>query len=141
MRTDIKFYGALFIASFIPHLVWEALHIRLYGGYESLSGALSVPVWAAFGDALYTFAAVSAVSLFKKNHRWMVEATWREYIGFALMGFFIAVFVEYKAMIFGRWFYLDAMPIIPGLSVGLSPIAQMTILLPFSVYIASRAVR
>jgi hypothetical protein len=44
--------------------------------------------------------------------------------------------VEYKGLMFHRWSYLPSMPIIPFLNVGASPVLQMTILLPLSLFLA-----
>lgn len=122
----------LFLVSFLLHLVWERVHIRLYTGYEAMQGRLPVFVFATLGDVLYTFIAIALVSLFKGPFSWFLAAGPSDYVGLALLGFFIAVFVEYKAMALGRWKYLPAMPRLFGL--GLSPLLQMTVLLPLSVY-------
>jgi len=39
-----------------------------------------------------------------------------------------------KALALGRWEYAAAMPIVPLLRVGLSPVLQMAVLLPLAVY-------
>jgi len=63
------------------------------------------------------------------------EATYKDIASLAVLGFFIAVFVEYKGLFLNRWHYLEAMPVISGLGVGLSPILQMSLLLPVSVFL------
>ena len=125
----------LAIISFLLHLGWESSHLPLYGGYESLSPILPITIWAAIGDVLYTIGAVLLVALLKGRLNWIREATYKDIASLAVLGFFIAVFVEYKGLFLNRWHYLEAMPVISGLGVGLSPILQMSLLLPVSVFL------
>jgi hypothetical protein len=126
----------LVIVSFGLHLVWEFAHYRLYTGYENLT-PLPIYLWATIGDVLYTLAAFALASAFKRGLGWVREATVSDYLGLAALGFFLALYVEYKAMALQRWVYLPEMPILPMFGVGLSPVLQMVILLPLSVAIVS----
>jgi hypothetical protein len=46
-------------------------------------------------------------------------------------GFLLAVLVEWVGVhVLGRWRYTDTMPVVPGLGVGVIPIAQMLLLPP-----------
>ena len=130
------------VTAFVLHLAWEMLHLPLYSDYEELRTLLPLPLWAALGDVLYTLLAIGLVSLFKKSGlRWIAQARVSDFIGLAVLGFLIAIGVEYKALALDRWEYSAAMPIVPLLRVGLSPIVQMTVLLPLSVYFASALLR
>lgn len=119
--------------AFLLNLAWERAHIVLYTNYEKMQGRLPVFVWATFGDVMYIFCALALVSLFKGTLLWFLAADAADYIGLALLGFSIAAFVEYKAMALGRWNYTPRMPRVFGL--GASPLIQMTVLLPLSVFI------
>ncbi len=123
------------LISFALHFAWESLHVSLYTGYEGLSGTMPISLWATMGDVLYSIGAVALVSLWMRSASWLLRATTGNFVALAVVGFLIALGVEYKALLLGRWAYTSAMPIIPLLKVGLSPILQMTILLPFSVYL------
>ncbi|OGG72788.1 hypothetical protein A3A38_03575 [Candidatus Kaiserbacteria bacterium RIFCSPLOWO2_01_FULL_53_17] len=123
----------LALVSFLLHLVWEALHIRFYTGYEKMKERLPVFVQASLGDVLYTFLAIVLIAFFEGSLTWFLAADASDFLGLALLGFYIAVFVEYKAAALKRWEYTGAMPRFLGL--GLSPLLQMTVLLPLSVYI------
>ena len=122
------------------HFIWESLHIHLYTGYESLGGGIPITAYATAGDVIYTVAAVLAVAAFKRKLDWMRDATRANFASLAIIGFCIACFVEYKALVFDRWAYTWDMPIIPLLNIGLSPMLQMAILLPMSVWLASNIV-
>ncbi|MFZ2555769.1 MAG: hypothetical protein WAZ27_00060 [Minisyncoccia bacterium] len=124
----------LALTSFALHLLWERMHIGLYTAYDAMKGKLPVFIYATLGDVLYTFLAITLISLFKGSILWFLDAGLSDYIGLALLGFYIAVFVEYKAFALKRWEYTASMPKFLGL--GATPLIQMTILLPLSVSIS-----
>jgi len=131
----IAFLAAVF------HFIWESLHVGLYTGYSGLSGSLPITVWATIGDVTYVLASVLFLSLVKYEFQWMSAPQWADIAGLAILGAGIALYVEYKALALERWSYLPAMPIIPGLEVGLSPVVQMTLLLPLAVVSAAYMIR
>lgn len=118
------------------HHIWETNHVVLYGGYENLTN-LPIALWATTGDVVYTLGAYFFVALLKRDINWLVRMTKLDLLSLAFIGFVISLYVEYRALALERWFYLDAMPIIPGLEVGLSPVVQMTVLLP-TVFFVTR---
>lgn len=133
---------ALFILAFVAlalHLIWERAHIGLYTGYEKMQGRLPVFVAASIGDVMYTFFAIFLVSLFKDSVLWFLTADVVDYLGLTILGFSVAVFVEYKAAALQRWEYRPRMPRFLGL--GLTPLVQMTVLLPLSVYMTVNIIR
>ena len=139
--ADVEYYthtmpllALLTCVSFLLHLAWEWAHLPLYTGYEGVGGGTPIVLFATLGDVAYTLIAVLVVSLFKGRLEWLRHARPADYIGLGILGFGIALLVEYKALALHRWAYTAAMPIIFG--VGLSPLLQMTLLLPFSVFIA-----
>ncbi len=118
--------------SFALHFVWERVHINLYTGYEKLGKGIPLTLMATSGDVLYTILAVLFVSTVKQNTLWVVHPTLAEYGSLAIVGFCIALLVEYKALALKRWAYKKSMPLLFG--VGMSPLLQMTLLLPFTVF-------
>jgi hypothetical protein len=128
-----RIIALLVIVAGLLHVLWENAHVGLYTGYGDLGGGLPITVWATIGDVLYTLVAFALVSLFKHGIEWVREALWSDYVGLAILGFCIALYVEYKAFALARWAYTDAMPILPVFSVGVSPVLQMMILLPLTL--------
>jgi hypothetical protein len=101
---------------------------------------MPISVFATLGDVLYVCGAVVVLSLVYKTSLLRASPLARRtYAVLGVVGLVIALFVEYKALYFGRWEYNALMPVTPFLKVGLSPIVQMTVLLPLSVYV-SRAI-
>ena len=135
MRNTL-FFTFLALVTLLLHGIWEHAHIALYTGYEALEGILPVWVFATIGDFVYTLLAVVLVGAILQDMQWFEKDFSKiRYFSLAAIGFLIALMVEYKGLYLGRWEYLLSMPLIPLLQVGLSPILQMTILLPISVFI------
>jgi len=132
-------YAVLLVSSFLLHFMWERVHIALYTGYESLEGIVPVYLYATLGDVGYTLVAVLVVALLKRDVGWMKTVRGVDYAALAGIGLAIAIFVEKKAQVLGRWEYTETMPLIYGF--GLSPLVQMTVLLPLSVFISVVVVR
>lgn len=127
------------IISFVLNFAWEYLHLPLYTGYERLGHGLSLVAWATAGDVMYTFLIVLFVALCKRDILWFQKAKTPEYILLGALGFATAMFVEYKALALHRWAYTAAMPTI--FHAGLSPLLQLALLIPLSVYLARRFTR
>jgi hypothetical protein len=133
-KRYLEFLGILMIVSFVMHAVWESMHIGLYRAFDHIT-PLPIVLYASLGDVLYTILVFFLIGLFKESSDWYLHMRTQDYVGFFITGFFISMFVEYKAFFFSRWAYLDTMPIIPFFDAGLSPVAQMSILLPCSLWI------
>ena len=125
--SRVGWFGTVALIAFVLNGVWEwgQLSLNLYTGYEGLFGPYPVWIVAALGDALYTLVVVGALALLKKE---------RSYALLSFGGLLVAIAVEYKAILLHRWAYTAAMPTIFGL--GLSPLLQMALLVPASVYLA-----
>jgi hypothetical protein len=133
-RTFVRSVVAVAATAFVLHYSWESLHLPLYSGYEGLSGPLPITLFATLGDVLYTLLTFALLVLIKRDLGWVRRARHSDYAALAAIGLAIAVSVEYKAQTLMRWEYTDAMPTILGF--GLSPLLQMTVLLPLSVFVA-----
>lgn len=131
MRDLGKFIPALVLAAFLTNALWESIHLPLYTGYEHLGTGWRLILWATAGDVLYTCLIVGFVFLCSgKNPSWRLS----QYTALGIGGFVCALLVEYKAMALHKWAYTTMMPTF--LHVGLSPLLQLTILVPLSVYLA-----
>ena len=125
--------ATLSIVTFVLHLLWERSHIGLYRAYEQLEGKLPVFIFATLGDVAYTIGAYLFIAALKAEFFWYRSMSLLDVTLLVLVGIAMALFVEYKALALNRWAYTDAMPMIPYLHVGLSPIIQMAVLLPASI--------
>lgn len=115
--------------------VWEYLHLPLYTGYEQLGSGFPLIMWATAGDAMYTILIVLFVALCKRDVLWFEKARMAEYVLLGVLGCATAMFIEYKALVLHRWAYTNAMPTLFG--VGLSPLLQLTLLVPVAVLLSN----
>jgi len=110
----------VFIFSFCLNLIWENLHSYLY--VEYMGGRITefILIRASLIDALIITVLVLPFMFIDalKKHSWLI----------ILAGILVAIFIEWYALGTGRWSYNEYMPIIPILSVGLTPTIQLGLL-------------
>lgn len=131
-----RFIVILVISAFLMHLFWENTQAPLYAGYSSFGQQFPMCFFATIGDVIFTVLVYLGIGLLKKDFEWIARINKRDIFVLATVGFFYAVGIEWRALLFAQWNYALAMPIIPWFNVGLTPIIQMTMLLPFSFYLA-----
>lgn len=128
----------LSLIAFALHIVWENAQAPLFRGYVSFIEHFSACFVGTIGDVIITLSVYCMVALLKNDFDWLRALNKKDIILLAIVGFFIAVGIEQRALLQGRWAYADAMPVISYLEVGLTPILQMTLLLPFSIYLTKK---
>ncbi|MBI2004624.1 hypothetical protein HYS79_00495 [Patescibacteria group bacterium] len=128
----------LSLIAFVLHVVWENMQAPLYQGYASFSLHFPICVVGTIGDVAVTLFVYFIVALLKNDRNWISTLNKKDFAVFAVIGFLIAVGIEWRALLFERWAYAEGMPIIPYLKVGLTPILQMTFLLPLSMYLTKK---
>ena len=127
----IKYTAKLAVVAFLLHLVWENAQAPLYAGFQSFSQHFSMCLIGTLGDMVITFSVLGFMLLLKKD-----VTRSADFLALAVLGFIVAVLIEQHALLVGKWGYALTMPILPVLKVGLTPILQMTLLLPLSFYLA-----
>lgn len=132
--TLLRHIGLVAGIAFLLHIMWENAQAPLYQGYESFWQHLPVCSMGAIGDVGITLVFLAVLWLLKPTQRMRLE--WRDYMVLAGAGFFTAVLIEQHALLVGKWAYTEAMPLIPYFRVGLTPVVQMTVLLPLTFWIA-----
>lgn len=103
-------------AAFVLNLIWENLHAPLYAGYH-WPQFFWICLLSTLGDVFYTLIIY-----------FFYVASGRRKSVAAILGIFLAIFIELKALKVGKWAYGPYMPIIPFIHVGLTPVLQMAIL-------------
>lgn len=98
-------------------------------------------MWAAiFGDMLIVLGVAALAGLLAGRQR-LAPPDRRGWAALLAVGFAAAVFLEWAAQVLGLWGYSALMPTITvgGHTVGLAPVAQITLLPALSVYLATSA--
>ncbi len=107
---------------FILNLVWEYLAHTLYISFSTLSKPLLILI-ASLGDVMYISIIFLLISLQNKNLNWINKPDKLDYLVIIILGILLAIFIETKAFILGKWAYTSLMPTI--FRIGLSPLLEL----------------
>src|SRR3989344_2342210 len=120
----------IFLLSFILNVVWENLHSFLYVGYMGGKITEFILLRASVGDAvIITILSLPFIFIPSlKGKSWLI----------IFVGVLISIFIELYALDTGRWAYNEYMPIIPILSIGLTPTIQLGLLGYLSYFVFSK---
>lgn len=132
-----------FGGSFLLHLLWENLQAPLYEGYMSLLQHFWICFKATWGDLLFMLTIYAALAIVHRDPFWVADravctnsATW---VIVPLIGVLLALSFEFWAVyVDHRWQYTEAMPLIPVLQIGLTPVLQMLIIPLVTLLFTSR---
>ncbi len=115
----------IFSFAFILNLLWEYLHEPLY--VTTMTHDLFGFLYMASADGLLVLIIYWIVCLETRNFFWIANMR-KHLILIVLSGIFLSFFIEIKNMYFTSvWSYTAAMPVLPILHVGLSPVLQMVV--------------
>jgi hypothetical protein len=127
--------------AFLLNLPWELAQVPLFAGMPNAQHWTAVLTCgrATLGDGVVALVAFWAVALAVWARAWVLAPTRGQVAGFVAVGVLITVVMERLATgPLGRWAYADAMPVVPVLEVGLSPLLQWIALPPLIVWFVRR---
>jgi hypothetical protein len=124
-RTILVIYAIAVLLNY----VWELAESPLYVGI----GHLPKICWhcgiAAIGDGFLGLIIYIAGWLVFRDLYWFGKPGWRGYLLVMVAGLVVSSGVEgFAVYIFRLWAYKSMMPLLPGLGVGIAPVAQMVVL-------------
>jgi hypothetical protein len=110
----------IILLAFLLNLIWENLHVFLYSNYMGGEITKFILLRATLVDAIIITIITMPFVLSRrlKRNSWLI----------ILIGFAISIGIEFWALETGRWAYNELMPIIPYMSIGLTPAIQLGIL-------------
>jgi len=110
----------IFFVAFILNVIWENLHSFLYDNYIGGKITEFILLRATLVDAIIIVVLCLPFIFFPsfKKQSWIIIP----------LGFIVAINIEWWALQTNRWSYNVYMPIIPFLSVGLTPAIQLGLL-------------
>jgi hypothetical protein len=129
------------IFAFLLNLPWELVQVPLFAGMPTAGHWTAILVCgrATLGDVVVALVAFWAVALAAGGRGWVIAPTRGRVAGFVAVGLLITIVMERLATgLFARWAYADAMPVVPLLEVGLSPLLQWIVLPPLIVWFVRR---
>ena len=130
---------SVFIVAVLVNYPWELAQAPLYVGLEAYNAGVFWHCFvASLGDGIMVLLIVAAGWITLRQPAWFVRPGVRGHLVMITTGLVLAVLVELVAVHgLGRWIYTEKMPTVPGLGIGLVPIAQMLILPPLIFRIAT----
>ena len=141
LHISPEFNVALF--TFLLHYPWEFLQVPFYEQMPYLGHweAIIFCTRATFGDVLISLGAFWAAALIFRNRNWIRSPNGAVLVVFIAVGLAVTVVLEWHATtVAERWQYSDAMPTLPLLGTGLSPVLQWIILPLLTVWLARRQI-
>jgi len=126
----------IFSVAFFLNLLWEHTHSALYISYQG--GAITNLI--LFRATLFDAVVITIFSSFFLST--FLRGRKKEgVIVFVFSLLLFAILLERFALVTGRWVYADAMPIIPLLNVGLTPVIQLGLLGYISLRISDLSIK
>ena len=126
-----KTVTAIFVVAVLGNYPWELAQAPLYVGMESFRAAWWHCFVASLGDGLMVLGIVASGGVILRRPAWFLCPGVQGAIVMLLVGLVLGVTVEWLAVhVLHRWAYTARMPRMPGLDVGLVPVAQMLVLPP-----------
>lgn len=132
-----SFYYRLAVVSFALNWVWEIGQMVVFAVSASWIKSLIFCTLAAVFDLLTTFAVYGVAAFIARRLDWKQNYR-RFYLTAAVLGALSAVMFEKIAFVAEWWSYNEKMPVVPIINTGLLPLAQLTILVPFTIWLSRR---
>ncbi len=116
---------------------WEVLQAPLFSGMADAPFAEVIRgcTQASLGDVVIMLIAHGTVAIAARSRHWVLAPCGRQLALFIAVGVSITAVIEWLAMT-GRWMqgwsYSPAMPVLPGVGIGLAPLLQW-VLVPLLV--------
>lgn len=134
----------LFMFGVLLNYAWELTQAPLYEGVATAAYWTVVKgcARATIGDGFILVVAYWSVAVVAKDRWWFARPDPLRLVGFVAVGIVITVVLERLALqsTFAGWGwrYSEAMPIVPGIGVGLTPLLQWLILPLITLWLVRR---
>lgn len=139
MQTVSKTIATVYVVAVVMNYPWELGQAALFTA-NSHQGNLFVHCFvSSVGDGVILLVLFGIGWAVAGTPRWFTHARARDYIVLGVSGALVAIAVEWVAVhMLQRWIYADAMPRLPLLEIGLTPVLQMIFLPPLIFWIAAK---
>ena len=134
---------SLTVFALLLNFPWEVAQAPMFEGMAAAphSAVIRACSQATLGDAVILLLAHASVVVVTRRRRWFLAPSWRDVAGFVAVGVGITAMIEWLATRghwVQTWAYSSAMPVIPGIGVGLLPLLQWVIVPPIVLWFARR---
>ena len=125
--------------SIAAHLTWEVLQLPLYTLWSTgtvRQQAFAV-VHCTLGDAMIAGLAILIALAFFGRATWPSVGTRRVYMASLVLGIAYTIYSEWlNVSVRGSWTYSEAMPVVPLIGTGLTPLLQWIVIPSLAQWIA-----
>jgi len=124
------------IFGFLLNFIWEIWQVPLFQGMDNFTHYETTVhcTLAALGDVVILLVVFWIIALTARSRSWIIHPKTIQITGFIAIGIVITVVVEAIAIhVLNRWQYATAMPTLPLLGTGVTPIFQWLIIPPIIV--------
>lgn len=130
----------LFGFAFLLNFVWELMQAPFFQALPDIPHWEGVKLCglATIGDAAIALVAFWCVAAAAQSRAWILSPQRRDLAVFVVLGVVITIGLERSALATGRWQYSEAMPVIPLLGVGLTPMLQWSLLPLLAAWLVRR---
>ena len=129
------------IFGFLLNFIWEIWQAPLFRSMDNLTHFETTIhcTQATLGDVVILLVAFWIIALTAKSRSWIIHPKTIQVTGFITIGIVITVVVEAISIhVLNRWQYAAAMPTLPILGAGITPILQWLIIPPIVVFMKLR---
>lgn len=121
----------LFLVAVLFNFLWERAQSPLYLGMDDWGSTWWLCFIASLGDGVLVLAIYGLGWIVFKQRDWIEHPGIAGYGLMLIIGLLMGVGIEWIAVHTAElWAYTTAMPLVPGLNVGLVPVLQMLLLPP-----------
>lgn len=140
---DRSVYRQLVIAvaasAFLLNFAWEVAQGPLYKNFRYDWKHISFCALASVADMLMVLVLLFGFGIIYKSAFWIRHLSTGRMAALMLTGGAGAILSEMWHTARGDWYYAEAMPLLPGMEAGLTPVLQFTIL-PLISFMVSRKI-
>ena len=140
-----RFAGWVLLFGFLLNVCYEVLHSPFYTHFTepgyTYPELVVMLLTSAVADAFIALNLLFGVTVFRRGQwRWTLPWKWNNVLFVVIFALVGQVVGELVALNTGEWAYDAAMPLIPGLRVGLTPVLQMPLLILPTFWLAQRVI-
>lgn len=132
--TFKRFTVALSAVTFLLNFAWEMLQMPLFKDMELNWQTTLFCALASVADVLMVLLIYYSFAFIYKDPFWIQNFTIQRTAILVLVGSVGAILAEIRHLSLGNWAYSEAMPLVPVVNAGLSPVLQFMILPAISYY-------
>ena len=136
-----KFIFIMITLSFLLNFAWELLQLPLYKNAAYNIEHIAFCALASIADVLMVLLLYFSFAFIFKDAFWIQDLQFKRVLLLIILGGVGAVLFEMRHLLLGSWAYDKSMPILPFVSVGITPVVQFMILPVLIYFISLRFIR